>query len=42
MVTFSNKIIDVHFGNSVLHNSMWNKISHSLIKKSQYFEQGDN
>ena len=30
---FSVKIFGVHFGNSVLDNSNWNKISHSLAKK---------
>ena len=30
---FSIKIFGVHFGNSVLDNSNWDKISHSLTKK---------
>ena len=30
---FSIKIIGLHFGNSVLDNSDWDKISHSLTKK---------
>ena len=36
------KILGLHFGNSVLDNSDWDKISHSLTKKifqNQYFEQ---
>ena len=31
---------DVHFGNSVLNNSNWEKISHSLTKKLQPCEEG--
>ena len=31
---FPIKIFGVHFGNSVLDNSNWDKISHSLTKKS--------
>ena len=30
---FSIKIFGVHFGNSVLDNSNWDKISHSLTKR---------
>ena len=30
---FSIKIFGVHFGNSVVDNSNWDKISHSLTKK---------
>ena len=30
---FSIKILGVHFGNSVLDNSSWDKISHSLPEK---------
>ena len=31
----------VHFGNSVLDNSNWDKISHSLTKKKSHsFEEG--
>ena len=37
---FSIKIFGVHFGNSVLDNSNWDKISHSLTKKSHTFEEG--
>ena len=39
---FSINIIGLHFGNSVLDNSDWDKISHSLRKKikNQYFKQG--
>ena len=29
----------VHFGNSVLDNSNWEKISHSLTKKDQYLKE---
>ena len=36
---FSIKILGVHFGNSVIDNSNWNKISHTLTKKNQYLEQ---
>ena len=36
---FSIKILGVHFGSSVLNNSSWDKISHSLAKKKQYLEQ---
>ena len=40
---FSIKILGVHFGSSVLDNSNWDKISHSLPKKkkkkNQYLEQ---
>ena len=35
---FSIKIRGLHFGNSVLDNSSWNKINHSLTKKNQYLE----
>ena len=35
---FSTKVLGLHFGNSVLHNSNWDKVSHSLEKK-QYLEQ---
>ena len=31
---------EVHFGSSVLDNSNWNKISHSLTKTSQTCEEG--
>ena len=34
------KIIWVHFGNSVLYNSNWDKISHRLTKKSHTCEAG--
>ena len=37
---FSIKIFGVHFGNSVLDNSNWDKISHSLTKKSHTCEEG--
>ena len=30
----------VHFGNSVLDNSNWDKISHSLTNKSHTCEEG--
>ena len=36
---FSIKILGVHFGSSVLDNSNWDKISHSLAKENQYLEQ---
>ena len=36
---FSIKIIWVHFVNFILDNSNLDKISHSLTKKNQYFEQ---
>ena len=36
---FSIKIFGVNFGNSVLDNSNWNKISHSLTKKSHTCEE---
>ena len=29
---FSIKIFGIHFGNSVLDNSKWDKINHSLTK----------
>ena len=38
---FSIKIFGVNFGNSVLDNSNWDKISHSLIKKSHTREEGE-
>ena len=37
---FPIKIFGVHFGNSVLDNSNWDKISHSLTKKSHTYEEG--
>ena len=37
---FSIKIFGVHFGNSVLDNSNWDKISHSLTKRSHTCEEG--
>ena len=37
---FSIKIFGVHFGNSVLDNSNWDKISPSLTKKSHTYEEG--
>ena len=37
---FSIKIFGVNFGNSVLDNSNWNKISHSLTKKLHTCEEG--
>ena len=37
---FSIKILGVDFSNSLLHCSSWDKISHILAKKNQYFEQG--
>ena len=37
---FPIKIFGVHFGNSVLDNSNWDKISHSLTKKSHTCEEG--
>ena len=37
---FSIKIFGVNFGNSVLENSNWDKISHSLTKKSHTCEEG--
>ena len=37
---FHNKIFGVHFGNSVLDNSNWDKISPSLTKKSHTYEEG--
>ena len=36
---FSIKILGVYFGNYVLDNSNWDKISPSLTRKNQYFEQ---
>ena len=36
---FSIKIFGVNFGNSVLDNSNWSKISHSLTKKSHTCEE---
>ena len=37
---FFIKIVGESFGNSVLDNSNWDKISHSLTKKkNQYFKQ---
>ena len=33
---FSIKILGVHYGNSVLDNSSWDKISHSLAKTSLF------
>ena len=36
---FSIKILGVNFGSSVLDNSNWDKISHSLTKNKQCFEQ---
>ena len=36
---FSIKIFGVNFGNSVLENSNWDKISHSLTKKSHTCEE---
>ena len=35
---FFIKILVVNFSNSVLDNSNWDKISHSLERKSQYLE----
>ena len=37
---FSIKLFGVHFGNSVLDNSNWEKISHSLTKKLHICEEG--
>ena len=37
---FYIKIFGVHFGNPVLDNSNWDKISHSLTKKSHTCEEG--
>ena len=37
MVTIFHKILGVHLGNSVLDNSNWDKISHSLAKKESVF-----
>ena len=37
---FSIKIFGVNFGNSVLDNFKWDKISHSLTKKSYTCEEG--
>ena len=38
---FSIKILGVHFGNSVLHNSNLDQISHRLTKKKKKkLEQG--
>ena len=37
---FSIKIFGVNFGNSVLDNFNWDKISHSLTKKSHTCEEG--
>ena len=36
---FSIKILGVNFGSSVLDNSNWDKISHSLTKNKQCLEQ---
>ena len=36
---FSINIFGVHFGNPVLDNSNWDKISHSLTKKSHTCEE---
>ena len=36
---FSIKILGVHFANSVLDNSNWDKINHSLPKKNHYLKQ---
>ena len=37
---FFIKIVGERFGNSVLDNSNWDKISHGLTKKkNQYFKQ---
>ena len=36
---FSIKILGVNFGSSVLDNSNWDKISHSLTKKKQCLEE---
>ena len=33
---FSIKILGVYFGNSVIDNSNWDKISHSLTKNQHY------
>ena len=37
---FSIKIFGVNFGNSVLDNFNWDKISHRLTKKSHTCEEG--
>ena len=37
---FSIKIFGVHIGNSALDSSNWDKISHSLTKKSHTHEEG--
>ena len=34
IVTISHKILEVDFGNSILNNSKWDKISNSVAKKS--------
>ena len=38
---FPIKIFRVHFGNSVLDNFSWDKINHSLTKKSHTCEEGE-
>ena len=35
IVTISIKILEVNFGNSVLDNSKWEKISERIAKKSK-------
>ena len=38
---FPLKIFGAHFGNSVLDNSNWDKLNHSLTKKSHTCEEGE-
>ena len=41
MVTISIKILGVNFGNSILNNSNWDKISKDIIQKNPYLEQSE-
>ena len=39
MMKISIKILGVNFGNSILDNSKWDKISDNIAKKNPYLEQ---
>ena len=41
MITISIKILGVNFGNSILNNSKWDKISKGIARKHPYLEHSE-